>query len=313
MQYAHPKFPFSRLTSKSKIYYVKGVSLLNNKTRFVPASFVFIRYSSKKSDIGIYPTTGLACGKNTKNVRIEGICENVERDACMLTWLLRIPPKKIVNIKNTRILEILQNFIKEGIEIHLFELSIDLKLPVVLALGISNGNKYSKILIGSSCKLNKDDAIIKAIEELAQGFSWNNLTKKYKNFNFGKNFENIIYFEHHALLYSTLSNLSVLDFIIKTNRTIKYEDINSGIEYQDVLSTFKNENYDVIEIDLTTPDVISIGYYVKKIMIPGLQPLNSNHNLNFFDRKRINRVIKYLQDNKIEYSEKLNLFPHPFP
>jgi len=63
---------------------------------------------------------------------------------------------------------------------------------------------------------------------------------------------------------------------------------------------------------LTTPDINSIGFKVYKILIPGLQPLNSNHNTPFLDKKRIKRIMDYLYSKKIEYSRKINLYPHPF-
>ena len=169
------------------------------------------------------------------------------------------------------------------------------------------------MFVGSACKTKKEEAIIKAIEELAQGFSWVHLMKKYKNYNFGKNFENITHFEHHALLYATLSDLSVLDFVIKTNRAIDYKDMKEVDKKDSIYDMVRNNKFDIVEIDLTTPDVAQIGYHVKKIMIPGLQPLNSNHNLNFLDRKRINKAIIYLERRKIQFSNQLNLFPHPFP
>jgi ribosomal protein S12 methylthiotransferase accessory factor len=311
-QYNQSDFPFKKLDKKSDIFYVEGVSLVNNLSRFIPASFVFIRYPLCVSDVGIYPTTGLVCGKNIERMRIDGICENIERDACMLTWLLSIIPKKIVNIENKDISSILKNFKRHGVDVQLFELSIDLELPVVLALGINKKLDFPKIFIGSSCKPNKDAAIIKSLEELTQGFSWKNLVERYGKFNFGKKFENITHFEHHALFFATLEKMSILDFILKTRRVIEYKDMKSGFKYDDIIEIFKNK-FDVIETDLTTSDVKGLGYTVKKIMIPGLQPLNSNHRLNFGDRRRINSVKKYLKAGGIRFSNKLNTYPHPFP
>ena len=106
--------------------------------------------------------------------------------------------------------------------------------------------------------------------------------------------------------------MDILNFILKTERAIDYKDIHSEFKYSNIINIFKSK-FDVIEIDLTTSDVKSLGYIVRKIMIPGLQPLNSNHNFCFLDKRRMNNVFKYLKGKRIKYDKALNLFPHPFP
>ena len=311
-QYDSKGFPFEKFSEETLINWVEGVSLLSGKTRLVPASFVYIRYPVL--DIGIYPTTGLACGRNCESVMMNGIFENLERDACMLTWLLKILPQRIVNISNEKIITILRDFSVAGIEIHLFQISLDFNLPVVLAIGINRDNVKDcpRVLIGSSCNAEKDKAIIKSIEEMGQGLSWIHLTKRCPNYDFGENFKNITHFEHRAIFYATLKNTSILDFILNTKRQIEYGAIKTGISNENILKMIEKNGYDIIEVSLTTADIRSAGYIVNKIMIPGLQPLNSNHNLNYLGRRRINKVVEYLKSEKIDYSKNINLLPHPF-
>lgn len=289
---------------------------MSNKKKFIPASLVYTRYFKDESIIGVYPTTGLVCGlkKDQDRIRKAGIFENLERDACILMWLLKIPPKRIKNIENPKIKNILNNFTQAGIDIHLFEISLDFNPPVVLALGLNKdiGKNQPKIFVGSSCNSDKDSAILKSLEELTQGFSWIHLIKKYGNYDFGKNFENITHFEHHVLFYALQNKLSNLDFILKSSREIDYCKI-VRVGENDLLSGIKKSGYDVLEVDLTTKDIRAAGFLVKKIMIPGLQPLNSNHNLSFLDKKRINEIIKYLNKKNIFFENDLNKEPHPFP
>jgi ribosomal protein S12 methylthiotransferase accessory factor len=314
-QYKNPLFPYTPFTKSTKIYWVEGFDLKTHEKIYLPAPFVFIRYffDENEAKIGIYPTTGLSCGKDENEILLSGICENIERDACMLFWLLQIPPKRIINIDDEEIQEIIKNFKSNNIDLHLFELSLDLEIPTVLALGINNQKEGPRVLIGSACKTTLKDAILRAIDELVQGFNWVYLMERYKNYNFGKNFENITHFEHRALFYSRLKNLSILNFIFKTKRTLDFQNFKEKvISLKKIIDNIYTMGYDIFYVDLTSTDVKNIGLKVYKVLIPGLQPLNSNHNTPFLDQKRITKAIDYLKLHKIKYSKKINLYPHFF-
>ncbi len=315
-QYRNPVFPYEPFTNNLKIFWTLGVNLKTKNKIYLPASLVFIRYffDKKEGKIGTYPTTGLTCGNNKKEILLSGICENIERDACMLGWFLKIPPKKIVNVNDKKIQNILKNFKINGIDLNLFEISLDIRVPTVLALGINKNKTGPKIFIGSACKPKLKDAILRAIDELSQGFNWHLLERRYRNYNFGKGFKNITHFEHRALFYSQLSDLSILKPILKTKRILDYRNFQSKmITFNEIVDSLCKLGYNVFYTDLTTPEVKNcLDLKVYKILIPGLQPLNSNHNTPFFDPKRIKRIINYLNLKKIKYTKNINLTPHPF-
>ena len=44
-----------------------------------------------------------------------------------------------------------------------------------------------------------------------------------------------------------------------------------------VLSLLESRGFDVLVVDLTTPDVREVGFRVVRVLIPGLQPLHGDH------------------------------------
>ncbi|NQS89166.1 YcaO-like family protein [Patescibacteria group bacterium] len=314
-QYRNHSFPYECFSEDSELFWKNGFMLKTKEKVYLPASFIYIRYSfdQGESGIGVYPTTGLACGNKKRDILLSGICENIERDACVLMWLYKISPRRVINIKDQAINSILSGFKKIGIDVFLFEVSLDINIPTVLAIGLNKKEDGPKMFIGSASKPIIKKAILRALEELTQGFTWSYLMDRHSNFDFGKNFKNITHFEHHALFNSTARDMSSMNFILNTKRVLNYEDLKQrALSFKEIVDEIDGLGYKSVVVDLTTPDVASMELRVFKTLITGLQPLNANHNTPFLDNRRIRRVKRYLKMNNIRHSEKVNSYPHPF-
>jgi ribosomal protein S12 methylthiotransferase accessory factor len=81
-----------------------------------------------------------------------------------------------------------------------------------------------------------------------------------------------------------------------------------------VLSILDKRGFDVLVVDLTTPDVRELGLHVVRVLIPGLQPLHGDHCYPFLGGKRLYEVPCRLglRNNPLR-EDKVFKLPHPFP
>ena len=96
-QYREPGFAFQPFTEETRVAWTWGYSLLRRAPVLVPAAFVYRPYwpIEDEAAIGDFPTTGLACGNSLADAILHGLYETVERDAIMITWLNRLPARRI--------------------------------------------------------------------------------------------------------------------------------------------------------------------------------------------------------------------------
>lgn len=74
------------------------------------------------------------------------------------------------------------------------------------------------------------------------------------------------------------------------------------------------KGYDVIAVEVTTPDIADLGFSVVRVIVPGLHPLDMNHNYRYLGGERLYQApvsMGLLKKRKTE--EELNPIPHPFP
>ena len=71
--------------------------------------------------------------------------------------------------------------------------------------------------------------------------------------------------------------------------------------------------YDAFAVDLTTIDVDDLGFKVVRVVIPGFQPLDINHNHRHLGGHRLQQIADRFGRTECPLHEMLNPLPHPFP
>jgi ribosomal protein S12 methylthiotransferase accessory factor len=90
--------------------------------------------------------------------------------------------------------------------------------------------------------------------------------------------------------------------------------MSSGNSKDDVyrcVDILRKNGLEVIVVDITTDDIKETPFKVVKVLIPGLQQLNGDHNYPFLGGHRLKEAPK-----KMGYAVKegeYNKLPHPFP
>lgn len=302
----------------SKLHWVEGKSIMNNKSILIPAQLVFAPYIYQEDEpLIIWPiSTGAASGKSLKTAIYKGICEIVERDAYMISYLnkLSLPQINTNKIKNIRIQGMLESLKRYKIEPNLIDITTDIKIPSIAAILVDTTEQGPAISVGLKTGFDTVDTIIGAVEEALMVRSWIRdkfiyLEPKYKRNKIIKTVED------RAHLWFNKNVLKNLDFWLKNKQNKINLKISKNTEnnFSKTIKIFKEKNIDVIYVNLTTKEVEGYGFKIVKVIIPQLQPLYLDEQYKYFGKDRLFQApidMGFLQKPKSE--NELNKIPHPF-
>ncbi len=326
-QYQTPNFRFQPLTTQTQIRWTSGYSLTNNRQALVPAGFVYVPYRFEDSLEHPYHfsiSTGLACGTSRAMALYKGLMEAIERDAFTIVWRNRLTPSLIdlTNVEDLEVNKLIDSLKETSIEFFAFHISIDIQVPVVLVLLINPFKKPPYQVVGISADLSPVKALRSALEEGILTFlGMNRYANTNKNYKPEPNFEDLKIPIEHAMAYAVWPDLQKeIDFLLNSNKTISIQDITDRSQegfVENIHTTTKllnEKGLEAIALDLTTPDIDEAGFKVVRAVVPGLHPLDVNHNYLYLGGKRLYQApydAGLLERPHKE--EELNMAPHCFP
>jgi ribosomal protein S12 methylthiotransferase accessory factor len=312
-QYDSINFPFIKLTENIKLHWIQGFELNENIPTLIPAEYIYLNYSERNEKLPSTHysiSTGLACHTNKENAILSSIFEVIERDSYMMVWKrkIEVPHLDINSIEDTVIKRLLSELYKKNIDVHLIDVSMEYNIPTILAIAFSNNKDMPPLSVDIATSFSYKNAIVKALYGLSSTVLWG-LINLHRTMNISiLNYHAIYYFnkEHHNNIRFLLNGPSVkyknLNNIIKSNSTMKIlEEVNEIL---------KNEGFNVYICDITPRDVMQMGYYVIKSIIPNMVPLDIDVRYTYDGVKRIYQLPSKLK--KYNYSEKINRDIHPF-
>ncbi|MEA3378403.1 MAG: YcaO-like family protein [Nanoarchaeota archaeon] len=280
----------------------------------IPAQLIYVPYQAKEAVIR-YPISNGAAFANSRSEAIyKGVCELIERDAFMITYLKKIKPKRIElnSIKEKDIRDLLNMFKRYFLEIHILDITLDLNVPTILCILIDKSEVGPAISIGSKTDVNIFTAIKGALLEVEHTRTWIrylSMTKK-KKVSSTKNIKDI---EDRGLFWCDKGRIKDLDFLInakekksipeKTNKKISVSK-----KWDIVKNIIKKKGYHLYLKDITTKGVKDCGFNVIKTVIPELHPLFLFEDLKYLYSNRLEEIGK----NKGSSHNYLNKIPHPF-
>jgi len=324
-QYSRENFPLSRPTEDTVFRWVKGRSLVRNTAVYVPACFVYVpyRFTSMDEFVTIPISTGLACGSSYEDAVLRGIYEVVERDSFSITWLnqMQIPRLEIDNPKNAELGAVIEAFKEVGLDLRVNFAITDLEIPVVITLSLDNSGAGPASVIAARADFDIEYAIMRSLEETAQTRLWaKQLMRDRPNFAPKEGFTNIVDGKDHVQLFASPEMRQHLTFLtdapcvvnLSSLEAVPKENVNDRIKR--CVNILSSKGHDVIVVDVTTPDIAEVGFRVVRVLVPGLQPLDMNHNWRYLGGKRLYEVpLRMGFADRTKCEEELNCIPHPFP
>lgn len=317
-QFFDPKFKFKKFDKELNISWTSCYNLIKNEETYVPAQMVYLPFIEDDKLIINNTSTGLASHTNFYDAILTSLFEIIERDCFSITWYQKLNPKKI--IKNKKITDYIDSIFLDKYEWHLFDITLDINVPTVLAICFGKSDFGDFVCVGSSTRSNYSDAIKKAIQEAGQSIPYfRYLNLKMGNWNPTNDFNLINNFDHHAFFYSKRKDLHfVFDNLrnespsLNIDFNIDKEIVNSEIEIKKILKLLKEKEYDVLVKDITTPEINDLGFYSVKVIIPQMILLGGAYSNYFLGGKRLYEIPGYLGVVANDF-DNLNKFPHPFP
>ena len=168
-QYKKVDFPFERFHSRSRIAWTRGQWLDTGGKVWLPAFLTYFGANpSLNQSFAQVTTSGLATGTGLKDASMRAVCELIERDAFMITWLAQVPTRRVIPDCIDEITRVLINeFENLGLEMRLYLLSVGVDLPVVLCLILGDGKIWPGGTVGLGAHADPVFATRKAILEQA--------------------------------------------------------------------------------------------------------------------------------------------------
>ena len=202
---------------------------------------------------------GPSAGNTYEEAVLQGISEVVERHVCALITRDRIvtPAIEHASIADPVARELLDKFIRNGIEVHLRDFSLDTGIPTVGALAWDPATfpGTSEIVYTAGTTPGAAKALIRALTEVAQLAG---------DFNTGANYV-------ASGLPKPLS-LAEVDYVVNSDRAIRLEamaDLQAADIFQEVtncVAALARHDLDVLAIDTTHPELAIPAVYT---IIPG--------------------------------------------
>jgi ribosomal protein S12 methylthiotransferase accessory factor len=319
-QYRRPGFPYVPFTWKTRVRWVSARDLATGRTVNVPASMVFIPYVYSEAD-GEAPiaqpiSTGLACHAGLDEAAASGICEVVERDAVTLTWQARISPPRIDSRSlNPPTADLVARFARVGYDTALFDITTDLRIPVVLAVIRGRGSESVPIAVAASAHGDPNTAARKALEEVEHTRALcdeirrtgpppiahpGDVTNQLGHLQY---WSDVRRRRHASFLFASSARTAIGDLPAVTGRSPK-EIV------RELTARLNAGGHRVLLCDLTTPDVKAAGLAVVRALVPGLHPLFMGYRVRALGGHRLLARLGHFarrgggQDNP---------HPHPYP
>jgi ribosomal protein S12 methylthiotransferase accessory factor len=306
-QYEGADFPFERFHSRSRIAWTRGQWLDTGAEVWLPAFLTYFGADvSRAQNFAQVTTSGLATSRSLEDASMHAVCELVERDAFMITWLAQVPARRLIPDsvdQTTR--EIINGFETHGREMRFYLLSVGVDVPVVLCLIRGDGKNWPGATVGLGAHANPVIATRKAILEQALIGPSMRREMLAGQRRIPRRANQIITPLDHALYYVPKQRARALDFLesekldpVLLSQLPPPKTISLGL----YVSRLQDAGVRVAIKDLTPPDVRAESpFRIVRALGTSLQPIHFGFGLSRSASPRLRRWAR----------NGLNSHPHP--
>jgi ribosomal protein S12 methylthiotransferase accessory factor len=319
-QHDDPGFSLERFDDDSIIRWVQGTSLVTGDLALVPASMVYVPYQAVDGEAQICDriSTGLACAHSRAAALGKGILEVVERDALMIAWHNRLasPRIRLGRIDDPLVHACLGMFEGMAIQLDAFCLTLDIPVPVVLAVAHSSVDATPHTVVGLGTACDPVRAVALALEEVALGL-WGVRVMAANRAAGDFDFETL---DGRGTAYAARPELAAcLDFLGKGS-DVDLDDLprvapgDPRQQLQGLIERVTSVGLEPVGVDVTTEDIDEVGFKVCRVVIPGMRPLDIKHSRRHLGGPRLYQVpVSLGRLTRPHRRGELNQDPHPFP
>lgn len=317
-EYAKDGFPFNKPSAEQTIGWIKCMSIFcPDKELLTPIQMLFPGYIINESvgETRWAPgfSTGSASNTSYDSALLSALSEIIEIDAFQINWFTERPSPRI-SFEGT----ILDDIVKKTLDtnviepIFLYHTLPDLNIHTITTFLVNKKQMIPAVTCGSHADLDPINCAYRSMTESSATGSLGMFGMIYQSGSsfYKKDYKTIQDLDSNVSFYSDLKNYDLSTDLIKkmtSETTIHIDDLPNLVRTnkQESLAYTINElrkvsNYGVV-IDITTPDVASLGFRVVKAFIPELTQMS----LPSYPYSCHPRVKKY--------GGVKNEYPHPLP
>lgn len=258
-------------------------------------------------------TTGLASGRSLDDAVLSGMCEVIERDAFMITYLNRLSPPRLnfAALSDTfpALREVLASFRRYALDLHLVVLPTDFRVHAVLAVVIDNSGIGPRITVGASVKFDIAEAVLSAAVETLlvrchlRRISFGTYTHKQKHM--GRT--------SRLVLWAQKESAHDLSFLLDgplVAPPIHPAPAGTRQKLAMLHEDMKNNGVDGYYVEISRGTTSRIGLPCVFVLMPQMQPLHLDERIPYFGGGRLATVPAACGYTPCT---KYNTMPHPFP
>lgn len=304
-------FPYKKPQPCVKIEWVKGLFLAHQKRVNIPAFAVYLGYNQTNPPGGsFFPTAscGLAVHKTFEKAVLHGLFELIERDAAIRLWKNKIKPPRInlSNVRSKTLKKLIDNIKSEGLKPEALLSTQNISFPSVIGIIYTSKPVVPYVTFGLSAGEDIENVIQKSLEEaLMVRASLEYLKKESEPKAFRRVPCQIETFFDHCLYYSDPGERGRWRFLLqgplieieKIRQVLKITD-SKGSLLDKMTKILSELGYEIFAVDITSDLARLMRLTCVKVIVPGLQQVEINHNYQFLKYNRGRRSLNY--------------FPHPF-
>lgn len=323
-QYAAPGFPFQPFRRETVVSWVDGFALPDGQPALLPAQLVYLpwrRYERGEQPIGHATSSGLACAPTLEEAVLTALCEQVERDAVMLTWSNRLSLPLLDWSHDPELLRLDRKyFAPTGLRYSAVDLSLFLEVPTVLGVVHGPPGQLGALGVGAASAPTVALAWRKALAEAFSVQRWvRDLAFEHPEA-VGRPAGEIRTFDDHTCFYADPARAERAAFLDASIERRDTRDV-PALEGADVLGWIEavcrrlgEHGVSAYAVDVTSPDVLSADLRVVHVIAPELCQLDVLPRARFLGGRRMYTAAceAGLVPRPLAPDE-LNPDPHPFP
>jgi ribosomal protein S12 methylthiotransferase accessory factor len=320
---ARPGFPYAPIRHDEQMSWVWGWSITRSSPALVPASRVFVPFEpSTPAEITDGPAlSGSAAGSTFAEAALAGLLEVVERDSFMIAWANRLALRRLQIVRTSAhpVGAYVAAFEDSGLSVRCATLQLDLGIPLVVAMVRSNRPGDPASVLATSAALDPAVACSRSLKELAA-----NLANVRHNLAVhpgplpSPDPEQVIDETAHGLLFARP------DMAVHTDPWWEPTDdaelpparqvADDEAQLADLVTRIGQAGLEVFVVDLTPPEIKTLGLWMVRVLVPGTYPMNCDSRWPHQGGRRLRQapVEAGILDQPLPF-EQLNSMPHPFP
>jgi ribosomal protein S12 methylthiotransferase accessory factor len=303
-QYREPDFPFARFDPEQPIHWTRGFWLDDRRPVWVPALPSYFNFQvGPLEHFCQVSSNGLAAGASVEDAGLRALFELVERDAMMLTWMCRLPVRRIALDASLDVgtREVVRLLGEHGITVELVCLDAGLGIPTMVCLGFGDGVTTPAVSTALACHPNPRTAARKAILEQAHVQPY--LCRILRTAKIPATPEEVLTLDDHALYYVPAGRRPAAEFLRGEGDLIPLGDLPVGEATADFcVERLAAAGLRAAIVDVTSPDVAQSPFRVARALGTDLQPIHFGERFRRLGNPRLTELLG---------GRELNPHPHP--